>query len=704
MARKNKFNIAAFCEHMESLLGGQEGEAKVFWKALSFAVSAHEGQRRKSGEAYVSHPCMVAQILVDELDVRDPVTLAAAVLHDTMEDVPEVTNEVIGEIFGKDVEEIVEGLTKITSFSGDKQNFYKLVHRKIFSGAASRIDIMLVKLADRLHNLRTLNSLPKHKRQKIADETLDIYAPMAKVIGLYNLKRELYDLALTFKFPRQSQKVLAMIRRLRKDDELLAIQKRLKTELENAWINCELGFRIKGLWAYYDPFHQVLAKRIENPVELLVATTDIQSCYRALGIINQLYPPIPRTIRDFIANPKASGYQCLHTRANIKGRNYLFKIRTQEMLESGRSGIIKAWSSNRKVPSSFEREVREMFNILGKEDEISYRDMIAASGKKEIYTYTPKGDTISLPKQSTVLDFAFKIHTEIGSRCTHAKIGQKIVKPDAILNDGDQVEITCQKEPVNFHPDIQELCQSPRARAELSKMFRYRREIQASKIGDSILNQEMKLRGIPPQILERDEMEEILEFFDLKTLEELYIAIGEGRLGLAELIKEIAAGPFAGKKIYEPSAESRNRYELENLDPACIKLSRCCNPIPTEQGLIGLLSERGLSVHRPSCHKLRTLRLVREDLIELSWRLKKSEVIKPQTLLLVEKTSRNRALMMLGVAPEEMKIVEVISLSQRPSSKTPWEIIFTVANLQGLKNILSHFEKSGMTFEFDLEL
>ncbi len=704
MARKNYFNIAAFCEHMEDILGGQEGEAKLFWQAISFAVSAHEGQKRKSGEVYVSHPCMVAQILVDELEVRDPVTLAAAVLHDTMEDVPEVTSEVIGEIFGKDVEVIVEGLTKITTFSGDKQNFYKLVHRKIFSGAASHVEIMLVKLADRLHNLRTLNSLPKHKRQKIAEETLDVYAPMAKVIGLYGLKRELYDLALTFKFPRQSQKVLATIRRLFDDEEVLTIQKRLKEEMERSWVNCEIGFRVKGLWAYFDPVQKVLAKKIDNPLEILIATDDIQSCYRALGIVNQLFPPIPRTIRDFIVNPKATGYQSLHTRANIKGKNYLFKIRTNEMLKSGRSGILKEWSSYRKVPSSFEREIRDMFNILGSEDEISYRDMIAASGTKEIYTYTPKGDTIILPKQSIVLDFAFKIHTEIGNRCAHAKIGQKIVKPGYVLNDGDQVEILSLKDPVHFHPDIQELCQTPRARAELSKMFRFRREILATQIGRSIVEQEMKWRGIPRTLLNNDEMEEVLGFFDLENLEDLYLALGEGRLHLKELMLEIAQGPYEGEKVITPPEDSLNRFELDNLDPACIKLSRCCNPIPTEQGLVGLLSERGLSVHRPACKKFRSLNVMREEMIGLSWRLKDTDIIKAQTLLIVESTSRNRVLMMLGVAPEEMKIVEVIALSRRPSSKSPWEINFTVANLKGLKNILSHFTKSGMHIEFDLEL
>ena len=192
---KPAFDITAYCEQMEKILGGQDGEARLFWEAFSFAVDAHQDQWRKSGEAYVSHPCEVSKILVEELGVKDPVTLAASVLHDTVEDVKEVTCEVIGEMFGQEVAAIVDGVTKIDDFEGDRQLFVKQVHRKIFSGAASRIEVMMIKLADRLHNLRTLASMPKRKQQKIADETIDIYAPMAGVIGLYEVKRELYNLA-----------------------------------------------------------------------------------------------------------------------------------------------------------------------------------------------------------------------------------------------------------------------------------------------------------------------------------------------------------------------------------------------------------------------------------------------------------------------------------------------------------------------------
>jgi len=688
---------------MEQILGGQEGSAKVFWEALSFAVSAHQDQRRKSGEVYVSHPLQVAKILAEELEIRDPELLAAAVLHDTVEDVPEVTSEVIGEIFGKNIEIIVDGCTKIANFSGDKQTFYKLVHRKLFSGAAAHLEVLLIKLADRLHNLRTMDSMPKDRRQKIAEETLDIYAPLAKVMGLNSIKRELYTLALKYKFPRQSQKVLAAIKRLQTSEEVLTIKRTLEERMQEAWITNEIRLNPKGLWAYFDPAQKVLHKTIANPLEFIIVANDIQTCYRILGVIHQNYPPIPRTIRDFIANPKVTGYQSLHTRANIKGSNYLFKIRTAEMTTSSRTGLVREWFAHKKVPSSFEVELREMLDILGTDEDLSYREMIAVSGKKAIYTYTPKGDPIELPARSIVLDFAFKVHTDVGKRCIKAWIGKRQVEPDAFLEDGDQVEIVCQKEPVRFEPEIQQRCQTPRARAELSKLFRQRREGLARMIGESILLQELKRYGLPRDLLEKPGMASILAALGARELPDLFLGLGEGRFRLRELVNEIKGRLYADRETLLPPTGSLNRIELATLDPVCIKFSRCCNPAPTEKVLYGLLSERGLSIHQKECATITSLNIQREDVVEVRWRLKETPVPKMQTILILEAPSRNRVLMMLGVAPEEMKISEIELLSSRPSRTSSWQINFQVDTLQGLKNILGHLAKTGMAFEFGLE-
>ena len=697
------FRMAEYCAEMETLLGNQDGPARPFWKALSFAVSAHEGQKRKSGEIYVSHPCAVAMILVKELGVNDPETLAAAILHDTVEDVPDVTIETIGEHFGRNVAAIVEGCTKITDFSGDRQTFYKLVHRKLFSGAASRVETMFIKLADRLHNLRTMESMPKDKRQKIADETLDIYAPMAKVMGLFELKRELYNLALIYKFPRQSSRLIAQIKKISHGEEVAEIRAKIQEALEYAWISADIYVHPKGLWAYYDAENNVLRREIGTPMEIILAVKDIQACYRTMGVVNQIFPPIPRTIRDFIANPKPTGYQSLHARANIKGTTYLFKFRTDQMYHVGRTGVVRAWLEQRKFPSAFEKEIREMFDILGGESDISYRDVIAASRQKEIYTFTPKGARICLPKQSVVLDFAFKVHTEVGKRCIAAVVGQNKVSPDYQLQDGDRVQVLTQDAPVEFDPQMQALCQSPKARSELARMFRFRREGLCREIGRSIVAQEMKRYGMPVEILASDDLADVLEPFYLVSLDELHQQVGEGRLNLKEIVAKIKDILYAGKPTLQPPTGALNRIELETLDPACIKLSHCCDPIPTEKGLFGLLSERGLSVHTKDCTTFKSLSVQREDVVEVRWNHKKTLITKEQTLIVLKSTSRNRILMMLGVAPAEMRILQVVALAPQPSGDSAWEIIFQVDTLQGLRAALAHLAKANIDFEFALE-
>jgi GTP pyrophosphokinase len=696
-----KFDVEEYQNVMAAYLGQGEQD-KVFWNALDFAVAAHDNQWRRSGDPYVMHPCSVARILAEELDILDAEILAAALLHDTIEDVEEVTSAVIRERFGARVEAIVEGCTKVTHHVGDKQTFKKLVHRKIFSGAAARPEVMLVKLADRLHNLRTLASMPRHKRQKIADETLDIYAPLATILGLFAIKRELYNLALAYKFPRQGNKLQLQIDRLRRDPKVLEIVDRVQGALEREGVAAEASLRTKGLWGYYDIKHRILIKEIESPQEILITARDRSECYRVLGTLNALYPPIPRTIRDFIANPKPTGYQGLHARANISGRKYLFKIRTEEMGRKAQRGLIRDWTAGEKSGSRFVREIQEMFDILGSDESVSYRDMIAAGGRKEIYTYTPQGDLICLPVNSLVLDFAFRVHTAIGQTCVGGMIGKRRVAPDHVLKDGDVVKIIRQDTPVRFDQNIQKRCQTPRARSELSKGFRLRRQQVSRDIGASVFRQEIRRYGVPFEVIEKKGMEDILTYFHLDSLDALFLQIGEGRVRLRELIYEVRNGLYVGRETLQQPTGIFNRIELSTIDPVVVKSSACCRPTPLDKGVIGLLSERGLSLHKKECARLRKIRFQREDAVEVRWKLRETKVRRPQKII-VPAATRNRIFLLLSGAPEEMKIDEIINLSRRPGKTAAWEITFRVANLYDLKKALKYFERFGLPFEFDLE-
>ncbi|PIE58896.1 MAG: GTP pyrophosphokinase [Desulfobulbus propionicus] len=695
------FDEDTYKEVMAGFIGHDES-SQVFWHALHFACTAHRDQWRRSGDPYIMHPCNVARILAEELDLRDPEILAAALLHDTIEDVESVTREELTKKFGSRVAAIVDGCTKVTHYSGDRQHFKKMVHRKIFSGAAARPEVMLVKLADRLHNLRTLDSMPKRKKQRIAAETLDIYAPMATILGLFNIKREMFNLALAYKYPRQGAKLQSQIDKLQNDPEATDIVAKLHAFFQDQGVASSVTLRAKGLWGYYDLRNRILIKEIETPHEVLVLVKERQDCYSALGVLNEIFPPIPRTIRDFIANPKPSGYQGLHARANINGRKYLFKIRTKEMARSAQRGLVKDWHADSKARGRFVKEIKEMFDILAHEESVDYRDLIAARGRKEMYTYTPQGDLICLPVNSIVLDFAFRVHTAIGHTCIGAMVGNRRVTPDTRLRDGNVVKILRQESPVMFAAGIQGKCQTPKARSELAKAFRGRREAVMAGIGAAILRQELRRYGVPFEVLEKPEVEMVLARFNALDLTALFLELGIGRLHLSELISEIRRRLYADRPVLCQPTGVFNRVDLTTLDPVVMKSSACCKPNPLDKGIIGLLSERGLSLHRKDCGQLQKITFQREDAVEVRWKRRDTKIKKPQKLIVMD-VSRQRLFMLLSVAPLEMKVLETIYLGKGANQIDDWEVTFRVADLHGLVKLNRHLRRSSLRYEFDLD-
>ncbi|MGW8193645.1 MAG: HD domain-containing protein [Desulforhopalus sp.] len=699
--RRIPFDLELYRNQMKSLIEGKPGEA-IFWQALDFAVEAHDDQWRRSGDAYILHPCLVAKILAEEMDITNPEILAAALLHDTVEDVKEVTAAIVGQKFGNYVQTIVEGCTKVTHVSGDKQINSQHTHRKIFTGAALRPEVMLVKLADRLHNLRTLRAMPKAKRQRIADETIDIYAPLATVFGLFNMKREMYNLALLYKFPKRGARVNSHIRQLQNSPIGQKIVAEVQKNAALSNLECQVIPRTKKLWAYYDIANRILVKRIDTPMEILIDVNTVQDCYRALGILNQSFKPIPRTIRDFIANPKPTGYQGLHARAIIEGQKYLFKIRTSEMERKAQRGLFRNWSSKVVKPGRFIREIQEMFDVIGSEDLVSYRDVIAASGIKEIYTYTPQGDLICLPVQSTVLDFAFRVHTEIGKTCLGAMIRNKRVPAEHVLRDGDMVRIIRASKPIRFEQHMLSLCKTPRARGEMAKSFRIRRRKVTGEVGRSMLRQEMLRYGIPYYVLEDQEVPEFLNRLSSPTLNDLFIKIGEGRLHLKEVIETIKDVLYGGTSPLVTPTGPFNKIELTTLDPVSVKLSSCCKPNPSAKDNCALLTPKGLSVHNKNCDKFRELQFQREEAVNISWRMKQTTLRKKQILHILRAT-RADVMRTLGEAPPQLEMASLQLLSSYSSIYPAWELTFNVANLYGLQKILKHFDKSKLPYEFDLD-
>lgn len=696
------FDLEIYRTQMLELLGTSD-DNDVFWRALDFAVEAHADQWRRSGDAYILHPCSVAKVLAEEMDITHPEILAAALLHDTVEDVEAVTGEIVRENFGSYVQAIVEGCTKVTHVSGDKQLNSKRTHRKIFSGAALRPEVMLVKLADRLHNLRTLQAMPKRKQQRIADETLDIYAPLATVFGLFNVKREMYNLALLYKYPKQGAKLSTFIKQFENSLVPQQVVSSVREKAIEMGIDCTVTMRVKDLWAYYDFNSRILLKQIDTPVEVLLLVENAGACYQALGLVNQTFQPIPRTIRDFISNPKPTGYQGLHARTIVEGQKYLFKIRTKEMARRAQKGIFRNWTSKSGDQGKFVQEIQEMFDVLGSDDSVSYRDVIAASGKKEIYTYTPQGDLICLPVNSTVLDFAFRVHTQIGRNCLGALIRGVRVGTGHILRDGDMIRVLHSDSPVRFEQENLAACRTPRARAELAKGFKVRRRKVTSVVGGAMLRQEMLRYGVPFDLLSTPGVSAVLERFYVNSVEKLYARIGEGRLHLHVVIEAIKELLYDGMSpLVEPTG-AFNNIELTTLDPVSVKLSSCCNPNPTAKDNCALLTSMGLSVHHKRCARLEDLKFCREDAVNITWKARKTAVRKNQVIH-VQKASRSEVLAIVASAPLCMKVHSVDMLSTRHEVPEPgWEITFKVLNLFELQLVLRYLSRSTLVYTFVLE-
>lgn len=699
--RRISFDLELYRNQMQTLIGDKPG-VETFWEALDFSVDAHNDQWRRSGDAYILHPCAVAKILAEEMDITHPEILAAALLHDTVEDVEEVTAELVGQKFGSYVQSIVEGCTKVTHVSGDKQKDSRNTHKKIFTGAALRPEVMLVKLADRLHNLRTLRAMPKAKRQRIADETIDIYAPLATVFGLFNLKREMYNLALLYKYPKQGARINSHIRQLQQSSLGRTIVENVQKNAELNNLSCRVTVRTKKLYAYYDVANRILVQRIDTPLEILIVVDDVQSCYRALGIANQTFVPIPRTIRDFIANPKPTGYQGLHARAIIEGQKFLFKIRTDEMERKAQRGLFRNWSSKGGKQVTFIREIQEMFDVISSDDSLSYRDVIAASGIKEVYTYTPQGDLICLPVNSTVLDFAFRVHTEIGQTCLGAMIRNKRVGPSHVLKDGDMVRIVRADQPIRFEQHMLSLCKTPRARGELTKNFKARCKKVTREVGLSMLRQEMLRYGIPFDVLEGKDVPELLAHESISTLDELYVRLGEGRLHLKEFMEDVKNILFGGVSPLVTPTGAFNKIELTTLDPVSVKLSSCCKPNPTAKDNCALLTPKGLSVHQKNCERFRQLKFQREDAVDISWNTRQTYVRKKQILHVLRATRKN-IMQIIGSAPPELEMQSLEILSSYSSLYPAWELTFSVVNLYALQKVLKHMDKSDLPYEFDLD-
>jgi len=603
------FDPEQYRARMARYLDTDSTSNRVFFDALQFAHELHTGQQRKSGAPYISHPSAVAEILAREMGFRDPILLSAAILHDVVEDVPAVGIEDIEERFGPLIAELVDGCTKLTLNHVDRAALRDLTHSKIFLSASRRLGVLVIKLADRLHNLRTLHFLPQAKRMRIAQETVEVYAPIAARFNLFPVKRELYQLALTFLYPRKSKKILQFIRDLSNLGSIQEIQKTLEKKCADAGHPVIVTGRAKGLGSYYDPRKRTLdVANPENYADFLIVleSENVLDCYAILGLVSTTFSPIPRTIRDFITNPKNNGYQSLHVRVRIADQNYLIKIRTSEMERWAVYGILREWDAQQPLSDEHWEEISDLLRSIGEYGGAGpqRKALIRLSETEEIFVYTPRGDTYFLPKGSNVLDFAYRIHSELGDHCDGAMVNNEWSLPVRQLKDGDIVEIVTSFEPLDVDPDLEELCKTPKARTAINRHLQQKRSHYAEEVGRQILLQEIRRHGIPVEVLQGENTQLMLEFLNLKDLSDLYVRLGQDHLSPHLVLYYLESPPAKSERSQpkdSPPDIVRNTLVVTELDKAVHKFARCCNPYPGQDRVVSTLSQRGYTFHQADC-------------------------------------------------------------------------------------------------------
>ena len=618
----------------------KEEDLQRIEKAFRFAEQAHSGQKRKSGEPYVNHPVAVAAILADLQ--MDATTLVAAILHDVVEDTG-VTLEEVREEFGETVSRLVDGVTKLSKRMKYKSNEEHQAenHRKMFVAMAQDIRVILIKLADRLHNMRTLKYLPEEKQRRIANETLEIFAPLAHRLGISTIKWELEDIALRYLNPQQYYRIANLMRKKRAEREqyLEEIIQVLRERLDKTGIKAEISGRPKHIYSIYRKM-VTQHKQFNEIYDLLavrVIVDTVRDCYAVLGIIHTIWKPMPGRFKDYIAMPKPNMYQSLHTTViGPTGDPIEVQIRTWDMHQTAEYGIAAHWAykeGTQVQPGTFEEKLKWFREILEMQQEARDAQEFVENLKIDLFSdsvfvFTPKGDVVELPAGSVPLDFAYRIHTEVGNQCIGAKVNGKIVPLDYKLKTGDIVEILTSKHSYGPSQDWLKMVKSSHARNKIRNWFKkQRREESVAKGREMIENLLRKYDLNASEVLTEDRVEEVARKFNFPDEEDMYAAVGYGGISAAQVVHRLIEGikpepeqPILlpdVKELPRPSRRPAHGVRVKGVDNLLVRLSRCCNPVPGDE-IAGFVTRgRGVSVHRKDCPNLKSVE--KERMIPVEW-------------------------------------------------------------------------------------
>ena len=614
-------------------------------KAWEFCVSHHEGQTRASGEPYIVHPLEVAEVLAEMK--LDATAIAAALLHDAVEDTP-ATSQEIGERFGDQVAHIVEGVTKIDKIQfANREDRQAENVRKMLLAMVSDVRVVLIKLADRLHNMRTLEHLKPERQEAIARETLDIYAPLAHRLGMGKVRGELEDLAFRYTDPVAWERVAAAVeaRRIEGEQFLRSVDDTLVEQLRENGIEARVEWRIKRLYSIFQKIERqkISFDQVYDLLAVRVITQDVGACYAVFGLIHTLWRPVPGRIKDFIAMPRANRYQSLHTTVmSASGHQFEVQIRTEEMHRIAEEGIAAHWKykAGGGINSRDEERLNWIRQLVEWQKEMTDPNEFLSSLKMdlypdEVYTFTPKGKVVVVPAGATPVDFAYTIHTEVGHTCVGAKINGRMAPLRTKLRTGDIVEIVTQKDHKPSR-DWLTFVKSPRARNKIKHWLNEDQRVRAVEIGRKLLDREARKHKVPLTQIDDQDLGRVAGEFGVATASDLLATLGQGKHTARQVLSKVAPG-FTNPAAEEPGAETKpadagssdavrrlqltssDSLQVEGQNDLLVYRARCCNPIRGEE-IVGYVTRgKGVAVHARSCPNVQNLLYESDRRINVEW-------------------------------------------------------------------------------------
>ncbi|NLJ84708.1 MAG: bifunctional (p)ppGpp synthetase/guanosine-3',5'-bis(diphosphate) 3'-pyrophosphohydrolase [Halanaerobiaceae bacterium] len=683
-------------------------------KAYEFAEEAHRGQFRYSGESFVEHPLGVALILAElELDI---ISIAAALLHDVVEDT-EVTSETIKKEFGEEIALLVDGVTKLSRLKFQTREELQAENlRKMFIAMAEDIRVILIKLADRLHNMRTLKYLNKDKRIIKAQETLEIYAPLAHRLGISKVKWELEDLAFLFLEPEKYYEVARKVQanRAQRERDIQFALDLLKNRLKEVGLKAETYGRPKHLYSIYQKMKkkEIEFEEVYDLTAVRIIVDTVRECYEVLGIVHELWKPIPGRFKDYIAMPKSNMYQSLHTTViGPKGDPLEIQIRTPEMHRTAEYGIAAHWryKEGKTGDQAFEEKLSWLRQLLEWQKELQEPQEFMEALKidlfeDEVFVFTPKGDVISLPKGATPVDFAFSIHTEIGYSCIGAKVNGQIKPLDYHLQNGDIVEIQTTRASTGPSRDWLNFVKTSKARSKIKYWFKMQARDEIIQRGKELIEKELRRRQIELKDTERQkEFERLAQKMGKNTAEEILEMIGYNQITPQQIVNRLKVVQERAELTEQPVFKEKRKparrrstdkgVKVKGVDDLLVRLARCCNPVPGDE-INGFITRgRGVSIHRADCSNMQLLlETEKERIIPVEWDNRENEFY--QVNLAIEAYNKKALLNDITSLMKEEQI-EISSVEARTDkyNRAHIQLALELNNLQHMKEIMQKLDQ-----------